>query len=370
MQGSVTPREPIRQNRDLRGGGVLFTALKKAMREATVHVDRLVKTYRVADKGPGFAGTITHFFRRRYRSIQAVREISFDIAPGEIVGFLGPNGAGKTTAIKMLTGLVHPTSGFAQVLGHIPWRRRAEFLKRIALVMGNKQQLIWDLPASDSLRINAAVYGLDDREANARIRAFGDILSLNEELSQPVRKLSLGQRMKAELIAALLHHPDVLFLDEPTLGLDVNAQNAVRAFLKDYNRERGASMLLTSHYMADITALADRVIVIHQGKILFDGRLDEVVERFSPYRMVRLVLKRSFGASQLSDFGEVVALEGAVARLSVGRAQLTRTVERILAQLPVEDLTVTEPPIEDVIGKLFAVGDEASPNAIPDREAS
>ena len=341
------------------------------MREATVHVDRLAKMYRVADKAPGLAGTLAHFVRRRYRSIEAVREVSFDIAPGEIVGFLGPNGAGKTTAIKMLTGLVHPTSGSARVLGHVPWRRRAEFLKRIALVMGNKQQLIWDLPASESLRVNAAVYGLDDREANARIRAFSDILDLHKELAQPVRKLSLGQRMKAELIAALLHHPDVLFLDEPTLGLDVNAQNAVREFLKRYNSERGASMLLTSHYMADITALAERVIVIHRGRILFDGRLDEVVERFSPYRMIRLILKQSFASSQLAAFGEVVALEGAEARLSVSRVHLTRTVERILAELPVEDLTVTEPPIEDVISKLFAVGDEGAPQTPAlDREAS
>ena len=341
------------------------------MREATVHVDRLTKTYRVADKAPGLAGTLAHFVRRRYRSIEAVRGVSFDIAPGEIVGFLGPNGAGKTTAIKMLTGLVHPTSGSARVLGHVPWRRQAEFLKRIALVMGNKQQLIWDLPASESLRVNAAVYGLDDHEANARIHAFGDILNLHEELAQPVRKLSLGQRMKAELIAALLHHPDVLFLDEPTLGLDVNAQNAVRNFLKRYNSERGASILLTSHYMADITALAERVIVIHQGRILFDGRLDEVVERFSPYRMIRLVLKEALTSTQLTAFGEVVALEGAEARLSVDRANLTRTVERILAELPVEDLTVTEPPIEDVIGKLFTVADTTAPGStVPAREAS
>lgn len=341
------------------------------MREATVHVDHLAKTYRVADKAPGLAGTLAHFVRRRYRSIDAVREVSFDIAPGEIVGFLGPNGAGKTTAIKMLTGLVHPTSGSARVLGHVPWRRRAEFLKRIALVMGNKQQLIWDLPASESLRVNAAVYGLDDREARARIRAFGDILDLHEELAQPVRKLSLGQRMKAELIAALLHHPDVLFLDEPTLGLDVNAQNAVRDFLKRYNSEHGATILLTSHYMADITALAERVIVIHRGRILYDGRLDDVVERFSPYRMIRLVLRESFDPAQLGAFGEIVALEGAEAHLSVDRTGLPHTIGRILAELPVEDLTVTEPPVEDVIGKLFAVGDEAMSEAlVPERKAS
>lgn len=316
----------------------------------------LAKHYRVADKTPGLRGTLSHFVNRKYRTIEAVKGISFEIDEGEIVGFLGPNGAGKTTAIKMLTGLVHPTSGTAEVLGYVPWKRERDFLMRIALVMGNKQQLIWDLPATESLRINAAVYGLDDDDAKKRIDAFAEMLGMDKELSQPVRKLSLGQRMKAELIAALLHHPDVLFLDEPTLGLDVNAQNAVREFIRTYNAERRARVLLTSHYMADITALAERVIVIHEGAILFDGKLEDVAQRIAPARRVELQLKAPIASEKLTEFGEVLSNKSLEVHLSVDRDRLTQTVGRILAELDVDDLKVTEPPIEDVIAKLFAEG--------------
>ncbi|MEM6459562.1 MAG: ATP-binding cassette domain-containing protein, partial [Planctomycetota bacterium] len=260
---------------------------------SAVCVENLRKTYRVADKQPGVVGTLRHFVKRKHREIEAVRGVSFAIEPGEIVGFLGPNGAGKTTAIKMLTGLIHPTSGGVRVLGHEPFRRRAEFLRQITLVLGNKQQLLWDLPAMDSLRVNAAVYAIPEDEAHRRIAGFAEMLELDKELTQPVRKLSLGQRMKCELIAALLHHPKVLFLDEPTLGLDVNAQTAVRRFLREYNRENGASVLLTSHYMADITALCERVVVIHEGRVLYDGTLDGVVQRFAPLREVRLELRHA-----------------------------------------------------------------------------
>ena len=322
-----------------------------------VTAEQLSKTYRVADKQPGLGGTLRHFIKRRYREIEAVKGISFQIDPGEIVGFLGPNGAGKTTALKMLTGLVHPTSGRTQVVGHTPFRRESRFLRQITLVMGQKQQLIWDLPAIDSFRINAAVYDVPESEARRRIDELSGVLELGDELTQPVRKLSLGQRMKCELVAALLHHPKVLFLDEPTLGLDVNAQSAVREFLRRYNAQHGAAILLTSHYMADITALCPRVVLIHEGGLVYDGSLEGIVQRFAPFREVKLELEQDPDGLDLSAYGEVESLDGQVARLLVRREVLTDTVERMLGQLPLRDLTVTDPPIEDVIGRLLEEGD-------------
>ena len=323
-----------------------------------ISVQNLSKTYRVADKQPGFVGTAKHFINRKYREIEAVKDVSFSIQPGEIVGFLGPNGAGKTTTLKMLTGLIHPTAGAIQVLDHEPFKRKSDFLKQITLVMGNKQQMIWDLPPMDSLRVNAAIYNVPEDEAKRRIDGFADMLGLKEELTQPVRKLSLGQRMKCELVAALLHHPKVLFLDEPTLGLDINAQAAVRTFLKDYNDKHQASILLTSHYMADITALCPRVVVIHKGTILYDGSLSGVIERFAPLREIKLDLASHVTDEQLAQYGEVESNEGQTARLCVQRDHLTQTVGRLLAQLDVTDLTITDPPIEDVIAKLFESGED------------
>ncbi|MEO1068615.1 MAG: ATP-binding cassette domain-containing protein, partial [Cyanobacteria bacterium J06638_6] len=254
----------------------------------TIAVHQLSKRYPVAIKESGIGGTLRHFFRRQYRVVEAVQDISFRIEPGEVVGFLGPNGAGKTTTLKMLTGLIHPSSGTVRVGDHIPFRRRASFLKAITLVMGQKQQLLWDLPALDSLRINGAIYGLSDREFRYRVDELAEMLTLQGKLTQPVRKLSLGERMKAEMMAALLHRPQVLFLDEPTLGLDVNAQVAVREFLRDYNRRYQATILLTSHYMADITALCRRVLLIYQGKLIYDGSLEGLLDSFAPYREVTL----------------------------------------------------------------------------------
>ncbi len=328
-----------------------------------IHAQGLAKTFRVADKQPGLRGTVNHFFKRRYRDIPAVKGIDLSIEPGEIVGFLGANGAGKTTTLKMLTGLIKPTSGQARVLDHEPFARKTELLRRITLVMGNKQQLIWDLPILDTLRINAAVYGIPDAAAQTRTGELAEMLGLKEELSQPVRKLSLGQRMKCELLAALLHHPKVLFLDEPTLGLDVNAQSAVRAFLKHYNERHGASILLTSHYMADITALCPRVVIIHEGALVYDGTLQGVVEQFAPYRQVQIELDVAIdeltinapaaGPHPLAAYGEVESAEGREARLLIHRDDLTATITRILADLPVTDLKVSDPPIEEIIGRMF-----------------
>jgi ABC-2 type transport system ATP-binding protein len=320
---------------------------------AVVRALGLTKTYLVADKQPGLAGSLRHFVHRRMRPVPAVQAVSFVIEAGEIVGFLGPNGAGKTTTLKMLSGLIHPTSGTAEVAGFTPWRRQPAFLRRISLVMGQKQQLIWDLPPLDSLRINAAVYGIENREATRRITELAGMLELDEELTRPVRKLSLGQRMKAELLAALLHRPEVLFLDEPTLGLDVNAQARVRAFLSDYNRRHGATVLLTSHYMADITALCPRVLLIHEGQLFHDGSLHGLTQRLAPSRQVRLELCDPHPSGAFASYGELQSHEGNEVRLLVPREQLTGSVARLLADFAVCDLEVSDPPIEEMIGKLF-----------------
>jgi len=301
-------------------------------------------------------GTLAHFLRRTYRQVEAVKQVSFQIQPGEIVGFLGPNGAGKTTTLKMLTGLIHPSAGEVWVAGHVPFQRQDAFLRQITLVMGQKQQLLWDLPALDSLRINAAIYGLSDSVFRQRVDELAAMLNLEAKLTQPVRKLSLGERMKAELLAALLHHPRVLFLDEPTLGLDVNAQASVRSFLRKYNQQFGATVLLTSHYMADITALCQRVLLIYQGKLIYDGSLDGLLSQFAPYREVKVDLAQPFTSADLATYGEIEAIQGQEVRFIVQREALTETVSRLLAGLPVVDLAVTDPPIEEVIGRVFQSG--------------
>lgn len=325
-------------------------------------VDHLSKVYPVAIKEPGLKGTLHHFFKRTYQQIHAVKDVSFKIEPGEVVGFLGANGAGKTTTLKMLTGLIYPSGGFVKVADSIPSQRQSAFLQKITLIMGQKQQLIWDLPALDSLKINAAIYGISDAEYRQRVGELTEMLSLEGKLKQPVRKLSLGERMKTELMAALLHHPQVLFLDEPTLGLDVNAQVSVREFLAEYNRRYQATVLLTSHYMADITALCQRVILIHQGQLIYDGSLEQLLEEFAPYREVKIELDNYSGndlercRQTLLNYGEIESMEGQAVRLLVKRDTLTTTVARILAELKVLDLTVSDPPIEDVIGRVFKTG--------------
>ena len=318
-----------------------------------VLADGLSKSFRVADKQPGLSGTMRHLLRRSYREVEAVRDLQFTIQPGEVVGFLGPNGAGKTTTLKMLSGLIHPSAGRVEVAGCLPQRRQERFLQQITLVMGNRQQLIWDLPPLDSLRVNAAVYGIDPIEAKRRIQELAEMLELGEELQRPVRKLSLGQRMKAELLAALLHRPSVLFLDEPTLGLDVNAQARVRDFLADYNRRTGATVLLTSHYMGDITALCERVLLIHQGRLFHDGSLDALTSRLAPCREVRLELRQVHPREAFEGFGTIEVHQGHQVRLLIPREQLTQQVGLLLSRFEVVDLEVSDPPIEELIGGLF-----------------
>jgi ABC-2 type transport system ATP-binding protein len=321
-----------------------------------VLADQLAKHYRVADKRPGLAGTAAHFFKRRMKTVEAVRGVSFAVEPGEIVGFLGPNGAGKTTTLKMLTGLMEPTAGRCEVLGQRPFARHPTLLQQITLVMGQKQQLMWDLPAADSLRINAAVYDIPPREADRRTDELAAMLGVTDEMTRPVRKLSLGQRMKVELIAALLHRPRVLFLDEPTLGLDIAAQTTVRDFLRRYNAEHGAAMLLTSHYMADITALCERVILIHEGRVIHDGGLAALLDRFAPFREVGLEFDPGQPTPQrptLQRFGDVEHHDAGSAKLLIGRERLASAVAAMMHELPIADLTIHDPPIEEVINRAF-----------------
>lgn len=319
-------------------------------------VEDLSKVYPIAIKEPGLKGTLRHFFNRTYRNVKAVEGVSFSIEAGEVVGFLGANGAGKTTTLKMLTGLIYPSAGTVSVCDRTPFRREADFLQKITLVMGQKQQLIWDLPVLDSLRINAAVYGIPDKDYRQRVGELTEMLSLEGKLNQPVRKLSLGERMKAELMAALLHQPEVLFLDEPTLGLDINAQFSVRKFLREYNERYQATVLLTSHYMADITALCKRVLLIHEGQLVYDGNLDGLLDRFAPYREVQVELANPLSKDCASAYGEVESIEGLSVRFLVKREELMVGVAKMLAELEVVDLTVTDPPIEEVIGRVFRTG--------------
>ena len=323
---------------------------------SVINVKNLSKTYKVSLKKPGFKGTIDHFFKRTYRDIVAVKDVSFTINSGEIVGFLGANGAGKTTTLKMLTGLIHPSNGKIKIVDRTPFKRHPTFLKKMSLVMGQKQQLLWDLPALDSLKINAAVYEIPDKIFQQRLQELSEMLSIKEQLNQPVRKLSLGQRMKAELLAALLHHPQVLFLDEPTLGLDVNSQAAIRSFLKEYNERYEATILLTSHYMADITALCERVLLIHEGQLIYDGNLEDLVEKFTPYKLVNVELSYPLSSEKLAHYGQVETMKGQEVRFLVKQEDLTDTIAKILAQLEVNDLSVSDPPIEEVVSQIFSRG--------------
>ncbi|MEI6379804.1 MAG: ATP-binding cassette domain-containing protein [Cyanobacteriota bacterium ELA615] len=321
-----------------------------------IEVSNLSKIYPVAIKEPGFKGTLSHFFQRKYRQIKAVEGVSFTLNQGEIVGFLGPNGAGKTTTLKMLTGLIHPSSGNVQVAGYTPYRRQKSFLNKISLVMGQKQQLLWDLPALDSLKINAAIYNIPDKVFKTRLDELATMLSLEEQLTQPIRKLSLGQRMKAELLAALIHHPQILFLDEPTLGLDVNAQAAVREFLRDYNTRYQSTIILTSHYMADIVALCPRILIINQGILVYDGELDKLLKSFADYRQVKIDLGSPLERKDLEKYGEISSIEGKEVCFSIPFAKLTSTITLLLEELDILDFSVQDPPVEEIISHLFTQG--------------
>jgi ABC-2 type transport system ATP-binding protein len=319
-----------------------------------VNVRDLRKYYTVHEKEPGIRGSIRSFVRRDSRQVHAVDGVSFDLDAGEMVGFLGPNGAGKTTTLKMLAGLLHPSGGVARIGPYTPQERRTGFLKTITLVMGQKQQLIWDLPAYDSFLVNQAIYEVPDDQFKATMREFTEILELETIMRKQVRKLSLGERMKCELAAALLHRPRVLFLDEPTIGLDVNMQVRIREFVADYNRRYNATVMLTSHYMADVTALCNRIIVIDKGKIVFDGDLSSLVEQTAPGKIIRLQLARPVAADILASYGHLHTIDGLNVELKVPRAETTHIAGRLLAELPVADVTIEDPPIEEIIGQVFS----------------
>jgi ABC-2 type transport system ATP-binding protein len=323
------------------------------MSEPAVRVAALNKTFRVPEREAGLRAAVKGLVRRKHREVRAVDDISFEIAPGEVVGFLGPNGAGKTTSLKMLSGLLYPTAGEARVLGHVPSKRERAYLSRITLVMGNRNQLQWDLPALDSFELNRAIYRIPrGADFTSRRDELIDLLDVGDLVRKPVRNLSLGERMKVEIVGSLLHLPQVLFLDEPTIGLDVTMQKRIRGFIAEYNRRYEATVLLTSHYMADVEALCKRVIVIHHGKILFDGPLARLGDDLAAWKTIDVELED--GEADLSAYGDVVDSDEGRVKLRVPRAEVARVTARLLAERDVADLTVEDPPIEDVIELVFA----------------
>jgi ABC-2 type transport system ATP-binding protein len=320
---------------------------------AVVAAEALSKTYYTTKKAPGVLGALKGLFRPERVTVEAVKEVTFSIEEGELVGFLGPNGAGKTTALKMLSGILYPSGGKAEVLGHTPWHRNPEMQRQISLVMGNKNQLWWDLPAWDSFEVLREIYEVPDSEFKPRIERLIDTLQLSDKVHTQVRRLSLGERMKCELAAALLHNPRVLFLDEPTLGLDVVSQKRIREFLKEHNREFRTTILLTSHYMQDVAELCERIIVIDHGTLVFEGSLALLSRQFSQAKHLRIVLAADT-KDDLSKYGRVISHADCEAVIEVPREQTTTIAARILQELPVEDISINEVEIEEVIRDLFS----------------
>lgn len=322
----------------------------------TIEVHGLTKAFRTYKKQPGFRGAVRGLFRRDYEQTLAAREVSFTVEEGELVGFLGPNGAGKTTTLKMLAGLLYPTSGAAKVLGYVPWERADGYRRQFALLLGQKNQLWWDLPARESLELNAKIYGIERDVFERTVNELTELLDVKDKLNVMVRELSLGERMKMELTAALLHQPKVLFLDEPTIGLDVVSQKKVREFLRHHNATRRTTILLTSHYMADIQELCQRVIIIDHGTIFFDGKLGEVIDRFADFKLVTIECDPGAegAADALAKYGEVVERAPGTVKLKVKRDRVVSVCKALFDTLPVRDVDIQEVPIEDIIRELFA----------------
>lgn len=314
----------------------------------------LTKHFRVHQRAAGLWPSLKSVFVRRYETVKAVDGVTFSIEPGERVGFLGPNGAGKTTTLKMLSGLLHPTAGEVRVDGHVPRQRDARFLESIMLVMGQKQQLIWDLPPVDTFDLNRAIYQVSPKQYRETVDELSELLELGDLVKKPTRELSLGERMKCELVAALIHRPKVLFLDEPTIGLDVSTQVVVRDFIRDYNERYGATLILTSHYMDDVAALCPRVIVIDKGQLSYDGTLDGLVQQIRPEKRISLRLSEAVALPQLEALGTVVLREEREAVIQVAQSELAPAVSEALATLPVTDFTVEAAPLEEVMSELFA----------------
>ncbi|KAA5543837.1 ATP-binding cassette domain-containing protein [Roseiconus nitratireducens] len=317
-----------------------------------IEVRNLTKSYRVYRKGEGLKESVRGLFRREYSEVHAVRGIDLQVEAGEFVAFLGPNGAGKTTTLKLLSGVIDPTSGQATVMGYVPWERKDAYRRRFALVMGQKNQLWWDLPAQESYRLQQQIYAVPQDQFRSTLDELTELLEVRPLLGQPVRELSLGERMKMELIAALLHSPDVLFLDEPTIGLDVIAQHNIQQFLRYYQEKRKITILLTSHYMKDVAALCKRVVVIAGGRIEYDGSLSGIIDKFSGDKIITLQLAEGHEPN-LASLGEVLSETWPKVRLKVARADVPRILSRVLTEHPIEDVVVEDPPLEDVIAGLF-----------------
>ena len=327
---------------------------------AIIEIENLTKTYRVYQKQEGVMASIRGLFNRSFREVHAVQGIDLQVEEGEFVAFLGPNGAGKTTTLKLLSGVIHPDSGNCRVMGHVPWERTNEYRRRFALVMGQKNQLWWDLPAMESFRLHQHIYGIDPSTFERTRDELSEMLDVARLLKQPVRELSLGERMKMELIAALLHSPDVLFLDEPTIGLDVVAQYKIQQFLRDYQENRKNTILLTSHYMKDIAALCKRVVIIAGGKIFHDGSLEEIVDKFSGDKIVTLQVSENQSLERLQNLPNVVEVDGPRIKFRVARDDVARTLSEILSTHSVADIVVEDPPLEEVIAAAFNEAQETS----------
>lgn len=328
---------------------------------SVISVKNLRKYYRVHQKEPGFLGSIKALFNRKYINAQAVDDISFEIGEGELVGFIGPNGAGKTTTLKVLSGLLYPTAGEVIVLGFTPFERKTDFQKQISLVMGQKNQLWWDLPPYDSFMLNKEIYEIDQSSFKKNLKKLSEMLEVEDILKTPVRKLSLGQRMKCELIVSLLHSPKVLFLDEPTIGLDVIAQQNMRDFIKNYNKEFNATIILTSHYMGDVQQLAKRVVIINKGKILYDGLLEKIVNKFAPFKIIKVYFDPSTSSGQidrkkLENIGDIKEFDGKCAKIQIKKKEVADKASKLLSEYDVLDLTIEDPAIEDIIRQVFKSG--------------
>ena len=318
-----------------------------------VEVKNLKKYFRVHKKKPGLLGSVKSLVSRRYEEVKAIDDISFNIEEGELVGFIGPNGAGKTTTLKCLSGLLYPTSGFISVLGFLPHQRKPEFLRQISLVMGQKNQLWWDLPPIETFQLNKEIYEIPEEKYKQTLNELVSLLEVEDILKVQVRKLSLGQRMKCELIAALLHFPKVLFLDEPTIGLDVVMQKRMRDFIKEYNRHFKATILLTSHYMGDVKELCRRVLIIDKGTLVFDGQLSEITQKYADHKLISVVLAQEVEEKALKSLGEIKEFSFPKLVYFVKRDEVSKITARVLENLPVADLNIEEPPIENIIRELF-----------------
>jgi ABC-2 type transport system ATP-binding protein len=323
------------------------------MAQPHIVVRHLSKTYRVPEREPGLAASLRSLVKRTTRDVEAVRDVSFTIEAGEMVGFIGPNGAGKTTTLKMLSGLLYPTAGEARVLGFTPWERKRDYLRQISMVMGNKSQMLWDIPPLDTFRVLAEIYHVAPADYKRTLDELVALLEMEDLLTKPVRNLSLGERMKCELVAGLLHRPQVMFLDEPTLGLDVSMQGRLRRFLADYNQRNGVTVILTSHYMADVAALCPRVILIHRGQLLYDGALSGLAERLAPFKLIRITARRSDWQSDLPAGVDIIEQENGRMALRVARSEAPSLTAYLLDTLPVADLSVEDPPIEAVIDQIY-----------------